>query len=78
MNLLSLNMCPVRQARWCVISQFEMTKCEDMIMAFAAKALKPDLNCILGQSVRDCMERIRVGDADLVTLDAADVYVAGR
>jgi len=77
-RLLSLNMCPVRQARWCVISDMEMSKCEDMIMAFAAKALKPDLNCIQGRSVRDCMERIRMGDADMITLDAADVYVAGR
>ena len=73
-----LNMCPETQARWCVISRHEMRKCENMIMAFAAKNLKPDLNCILGQSARDCMEKIRQGDADLITLDAADVYVAGK
>jgi len=71
-------MCPEPQARWCVISKHEMQKCEDMIMALAAKNLKPDLNCIMGLSVRDCMEKIRVGDADLITLDAADVYVAGK
>ncbi|KAK2174910.1 hypothetical protein NP493_768g01007 [Ridgeia piscesae] len=77
-RLLVLNMCPEPQARWCVISKHEMQKCEDMIMALAAKNLKPDLNCIMGLSVRDCMEKIRVGDADLITLDAADVYVAGK
>lgn len=49
-----------------------------MIMAFAAKGLKPDLNCIFGSSIRDCMDKIRTGDADLVSLDAADVYVAGK
>ena len=55
-----------------------MAKCENMIMAFSAKNLKPDLNCILGESVRDCMDKILQGDADLITLDAADVYIAGR
>ena len=99
-----------------------MDKCEDMIMAFAAKNLKPDLNCILGTryaavhramystsdltaltslqfcatshwgnnnysfvylpifcfSTRDCMNKIQMGDADMITLDAADVHVAGR
>jgi len=49
-----------------------------MIMAFSAKSLKPDLNCIMGDSVLDCMQKIRIGDADLITLDAADVYVAGK
>ena len=47
-RLLMLNTCPLKQARFCVISRHEMTKCENMIMAFAAKNLKPDLNCILG------------------------------
>ncbi len=32
-----LNSCPIKQARWCVISKQEMDKCENMIMAFAAK-----------------------------------------
>ena len=73
-----LNDCPILQARWCVISMHEMSKCERMLMAFRARNLKPELNCILGTSTRDCMDKIRIGDADLVTLDAADVYVGGR
>jgi len=77
-RLRTLNKCPLQQARWCVISDYEMTKCENMIMAFAAKNLKPDLNCVKGTSVQDCMHMISTGDADLITLDAADVYVAGK
>ena len=73
-----LNTCPLQQARWCVVSSFEMRKCENMIMAFAAKGLKPDLNCILGDSIRDCMDKIRTGDSDMIALDAADVYNAGK
>ena len=37
--------------------------------------LKPDLNCIRGRSTRDCMNKIRLGDADLIALDAADVLL---
>lgn len=77
-RLKTLNKCPIQMARWCVISDYEMMKCEHMIMAFAAKNLKPDLNCVMGTSVQDCMYKINTGDADLVTLDAADVYVAGK
>ena len=77
-RLTLLNTCPEAQARWCVISPNEMAKCENMIMAFAAKGLKPDLNCIRGTSTRDCMDKIRTGDADLMSTDAADVYVAGK
>ena len=40
--------------------------------------LKPDLNCIRGRSTRDCMDKIRLGDADMIALDAADVFVAGK
>jgi len=77
-RLRTLNKCPLQRARWCVISDYEMMKCENMIMAFSARNLKPDLNCIMGHSVQDCMHKIKHGDADLITLDAADVYVAGR
>ena len=34
-----LNTCPLQQARWCVVSKQEMEKCENMIMAFAAKGM---------------------------------------
>lgn len=55
-----------------------MQKCEDMIMAFSAKNLKPDLNCVMGDNVRDCMNKIKLGDADLMSLDAADTWTAGK
>lgn len=73
-----LNSCPINQANWCVISSHEMMKCEKMIMAFSAKNLKPDLNCIKGTGIHDCIKKIQLGDADLITLDAADVYIAGK
>lgn len=77
-RLVVLNSCPIQQARWCVISYYEMMKCENMIMAFSAKNIKPDLNCVMGLNVQDCLQKISTGDADLITLDAADVYQAGK
>lgn len=47
-------------------------------MAFAAKDLRPQLDCVLGKSTDHCMQLISDGDADMMTLDAGDVYLAGE
>ncbi|XP_074641603.1 melanotransferrin-like [Tubulanus polymorphus] len=73
-----LEMCPIPRARWCVISEDEMKKCEMMTMAFKTRRIKPELSCILADSTQDCMKKIKDGDADLITLDAADIYNAGK
>ncbi|KAJ8317042.1 hypothetical protein KUTeg_004946 [Tegillarca granosa] len=74
----SLNYCPLKYARWCVISGAEKNKCEMMMMAFKARDLQPTLDCVLGANVQNCMKMIQDGDADLMALDAGDVYLAGR
>ncbi|KAK6177967.1 hypothetical protein SNE40_012821 [Patella caerulea] len=78
-NILSnLNRCPLAMARWCVISLPEKEKCESMMMAFKAKDLRPELDCLLGGNTTNCMDMIQKGDADLMNLDAGDIYLAGR
>lgn len=77
-NLDKMNQCPLNYAKWCVISAGEKEKCEKMMMAFGAKDLKPQLDCVLGKSTDHCMQLIRDGDADLMTLDAGDVYLGGE
>ena len=76
--LRNMSHCPSDAIRWCVISEAEKLKCESMLLAFKAKDLKPDLDCLYGGNTTTCMEMIRQGDADLINLDAADVYIAGR
>ncbi|KAK7109961.1 melanotransferrin-like [Littorina saxatilis] len=76
--LNGMNHCPSSAIRWCVISEAEKLKCESMLLAFKAKDLQPDLDCLYGGNTTFCMEMIQQGDADLVNLDAADVYKAGR
>ncbi|GAB1603632.1 melanotransferrin-like [Argonauta hians] len=77
-NLELLNTCTLQAARWCVTSIPEKAKCEDMMMSLKAKNIYPELDCILADSAIGCMKLIERGVADLVTLDAGDVYTAGR
>nr|KAG5687663.1 hypothetical protein BaRGS_027555 [Batillaria attramentaria] len=76
--LENMNHCPSDAIRWCVISNAEKLKCESMLLAFKAKDLKPELDCFYGGNTTTCMEMIQQGDADLINLDAGDVYIAGR
>jgi len=77
-NLVEMNNCPSETIRMCVTSYAEKLKCEDMIMAFKAKSLKPEMDCLFGGNTSMCLEMIWRGDADLINLDAGDVYIAGR
>uniref|UniRef100_A0A0B7BCZ5 Transferrin-like domain-containing protein n=1 Tax=Arion vulgaris TaxID=1028688 RepID=A0A0B7BCZ5_9EUPU len=76
--LNQMNSCPSSTIRWCLTSLAEKLKCEDMIMAFKAKELRPEMDCLYGGNTTNCMEMIYRGDADLINLDAGDIYIAGR
>ncbi|KAM7284230.1 ovotransferrin [Ixodes scapularis] len=73
-----LRKCPVHPAKLCVVSDKEMEKCHRMKTAFKSQMLKPDLNCIKSESHLQCMHMIRNGVADLVVLEAGDIYRAGQ
>ncbi|XP_064630505.1 melanotransferrin-like [Lineus longissimus] len=77
-RLNSLEICPVKSVRWCTTSEDEINKCSAMVLGIQSKSLKPDLRCVMGKNALDCMQKIQDGDADLINLDAADTYVAGR
>ncbi|XP_022090494.1 melanotransferrin-like [Acanthaster planci] len=67
----------VTEMRWCTTSSHEEEKCLAMKNAFASNNLKT-LNCVAGESAMHCMRLISTNQADLITLDGGDVYVAGK
>ncbi|XP_015924816.1 transferrin 2 [Parasteatoda tepidariorum] len=73
-----LQKCPIPPARLCVVSDQEMKKCQKMKTAFKAKMLRPDLVCVKGFSQMKCMQMINENAADLVVLDAGEIYKAGQ
>ncbi|CAH8852683.1 unnamed protein product [Trichobilharzia szidati] len=76
--LQKLELCPLPTLGWCVIDEFEMAKCQRMSSAFSAKRIQPDMYCLQANSTIDCMRLIKDGYADMVTLEAGDLYIAGK
>ncbi|KAG7190091.1 hypothetical protein KM043_006226 [Ampulex compressa] len=76
-SILEVRQCPVSKMTLCVTSDPEMEKCIKMKIALKAQLLKPDLYCYKGHSQINCMDDIQHGLADVMVLDASDVYTAG-
>uniref|UniRef100_A0A3B4YUL6 Serotransferrin n=1 Tax=Seriola lalandi dorsalis TaxID=1841481 RepID=A0A3B4YUL6_SERLL len=71
-----------KKMRWCTVSDPEQRKCAELAKALvavlppAAVAAFARLSCIRASSTTDCIDRIRGNRADIVTLDAGEVYSA--
>uniref|UniRef100_A0A8C9ZHE8 Serotransferrin n=1 Tax=Sander lucioperca TaxID=283035 RepID=A0A8C9ZHE8_SANLU len=71
-----------KKMRWCTVSDPEQRKCAELAKALVAVLPPADvaafarLSCIRASSTTDCVDRIRANRADVVTLDAGEVYSA--
>jgi len=68
---------------WCAVGTEERAKCDDFAKAVAndKTLFKSDylgLNCVQGYSKEDCMSQIERDIADVTSLDAGELFVAGR
>ncbi|KAE8298503.1 Serotransferrin [Larimichthys crocea] len=71
-----------KKMRWCTVSDPEQRKCAELaktlvaVLPPAVVAAYARLSCIRASSTTDCIDRIRGNRADIVTLDAGEVYSA--
>ena len=67
--------------RWCTVSSEETAKCTAFKTPLEKLAndssLTVNVSCVQGESAVDCMKKIQKGDADLITLDGGEIYLAG-
>ncbi|XP_068604665.1 serotransferrin-like [Brachionichthys hirsutus] len=62
---------PAARVKWCVKSQQENLKCMNLA------ATHPVFACVVRQNTLECIIAIEAGEADAITLDGGDIYLAG-
>lgn len=64
--------------RWCTISAEEQRKCNDFkeVLKKIDNTSVPE--CVQTENAVKCMNKIKKGEADLITLDGGDIYKAGK
>lgn len=62
-------LCPEEPVRLCVKSDGEENKCNDLRNVLNLRGISPPLQCVRGKSVDDCVFRISVNHADIISLN---------
>ncbi|XP_075057685.1 uncharacterized protein LOC142143610 isoform X2 [Mixophyes fleayi] len=63
-----------RNVRWCVTSDSENQKCNDLVKSCSIHEIL--LFCVKRASTEDCMRAISDGDADAISMDSGNLYKA--
>ncbi|KAG9494510.1 hypothetical protein GDO78_002040 [Eleutherodactylus coqui] len=63
-----------RNVRWCVTSDIEDKKCNDLANSCTVNEIH--LKCVKKSSTLDCVKTISDGEADAISLDGEDIYKA--
>nr|AFJ24848.1 transferrin-1 [Schmidtea mediterranea] len=74
----TINQCSIPGVSWCAPDQDVMEKCGRMKTALQSIRVEPSFNCIYGESIPNCMNLVSEGYADLMTLDAAELFIGGK
>ncbi|KAK7945631.1 hypothetical protein WMY93_001359 [Mugilogobius chulae] len=62
---------PTTTIKWCVISDLELRKCNDLAQR------SPIFACVRKENPLACIVAIKAGEADAITLNGGDIYTAG-
>lgn len=67
---------PRRSIRWCVITDTAHHKCQHLKHAAFSRDIRPEFDCVRESSIEKCLQTIRDGGADIITVDAVDAITA--
>lgn len=67
-------MCSETPVRFCVRNDEEENKCNDLRSVLNLRGTMPPLQCVRAQNTEDCLFRINVDQADLISLDDVTRY----
>ncbi|XP_066285080.1 uncharacterized protein [Branchiostoma lanceolatum] len=66
-----------KQVRWCVTSDAEKEKCEELSRVQKEGVSFPTIKCVQADNADQCSQMIHMNQADVITLDGGDIYQAG-
>ncbi|KAG7165605.1 Transferrin-like 1 [Homarus americanus] len=67
-----------KTVRFCVTSEEESKKCNDLSAMLKLRGISPDLECVLGKDTNNCVRMISQDLADVVTLNDAQRFRANQ
>jgi hypothetical protein len=62
----------------CVRNEVEEQKCRALKLAAMGRRILPTFKCILGEDSDDCIQKVKNGEADVVTLGAKEAHRAEK
>lgn len=70
--------CERKNVTFCLTSALELAKCLDLQKVAFARRIRPQIRCLNLDSRKACIDAVNTRRADIITLDAGDLYHASR
>ncbi|KAK7082568.1 Antigen p97-like protein [Halocaridina rubra] len=68
------DICTEEPVRFCVLSDEEENKCNDLKNVLRLNGITPSLQCVRGSDIDDCLSRININQADIISLNDIQRY----
>uniref|UniRef100_A0A224XL75 Transferrin n=1 Tax=Panstrongylus lignarius TaxID=156445 RepID=A0A224XL75_9HEMI len=78
-DVISRNfMVPERQTRFCVTSQKELEKCEELKTVAFSRDIRPKLGCVLKRNTVECLQAVKEKQAEVYVADPQEAVLAEK